>query len=299
MDQEIFDDDVLSDSESSTTTSRPSSSTSSDMLKTTASSSRQQSPTRQDYPRRSSRQNDDPIKVLVFNGKCSKVFKSTLEDCVEDCILEFPGERNSIYVSKSGQSMPVPLGSNRHSISSLRETSATTRQSTRSNRQRNPINMFSLANTALSMANAVRLRHQKFSLTEEITEDLNEHTPMIETEKVNERPSIYSEQVMSPFPKRNLSSFCSPSFPLMKTSSATSNRRRNYRLSDLVMNGPDYYASVFHLPRQSTIKKSENLSEIDRIKQDLFHRYLWTQKPQVSCRILPISTYTRCSTFVN
>lgn len=288
---------VLSDSDS-TETSRPSSSTSSEMMKTTASSSRQPSPTRQDYPRKSSRQIDDPIKVLVFNGKCSKVFKSTLEECVEDCILEFPSERNSIYVSKPGQSMPVPLGSNRYSINSLRETSATTtiRQSARSNRQRNS------ANTNLSLTSAVRLRQQKFSVSEDIVEDLNEqqaNTPRILAEKITERPSIYSEQILSPLGKRNLSLLYSPSVPLMKTSTMARDRKRNFRLSDLVMNGPDYYASVFHLPRQPTIKNLDNLSEIDRIKQDLFHRYLWTQKPQVSCRILPISPYTRCSTFVN
>jgi hypothetical protein len=75
------------------------------------------------------------------------------------------------------------------------------------------------------------------------------------------------------------------------------------------MRGPEYYAHIFNLPhksrystqstsRQSSQKTKEKYNELDLIKQDLFHRYLWTQKPQVSCRIRPISTYARNTTFV-
>ncbi len=92
-----------------------------------------------------------PAKVLIFNGKCSRVFKSTLEDCVEDCILEFPAEKNSIYVPKSGPAIPVPIGSNRNSISSLREHSA--RQSTRSNRPRNSNSLPSVSGVRTSLTN--------------------------------------------------------------------------------------------------------------------------------------------------
>jgi hypothetical protein len=82
------------------------------------------------------------------------------------------------------------------------------------------------------------------------------------------------------------------------------------------MRGPEYYAHIFNLPRtsryasqstsssqclstdQHSQKTEEKYNELDLIKQDLFHRYLWTQKPQVSCRIRPISTYTRSTAFV-
>jgi hypothetical protein len=81
-----------------------------------------------------------PIKVLVINGKCTEIFKSTLEDCVEDCILEFPEEQNSVYVSKSGQVTQIPIGSNRHFITLLREANTSARQSAKSTRRRSSIN---------------------------------------------------------------------------------------------------------------------------------------------------------------
>ncbi|CAF5221838.1 unnamed protein product, partial [Rotaria magnacalcarata] len=48
--------------------------------------------------------------------------------------------------------------------------------------------------------------------------------------------------------------------------------------------------------QQRKNKTDEKNNDLDRIKQDLFHRYLWTQKPQVSCRIRPITSYARSTT---
>ncbi|CAF4414433.1 unnamed protein product, partial [Rotaria magnacalcarata] len=83
-----------------------------------------------DLPPSVNQQTNDqtPIKVLIFNGKCSKVFKSALEDSVEDCILEFPGDKNSIYVPKIGQAVQIPPGSSSNDILSLREQSPNARQ---------------------------------------------------------------------------------------------------------------------------------------------------------------------------
>jgi len=274
----------------------------------------------------------EPIKVLVFNGKCSKIFKSTLEECVEDCILEFPGEKNSVYVSKSGQPIPIPIGSNRNSIASLREQSAAARQSTLSNRRRSSIsqhntlpqiggarnsstNNFSLPIAALAATTVTRMRHQlvqqRFALAEDISEESTEQQTIIEeppittnneSERQSKRPSLLPDESISPNP--NIISLSLPSFPTAKTSLTYRDRQKDYRLSDLVMFGPEYFAHVFNLPRRKSSshprnsKTTEILTEHERIKQDLFHRYLWTQKPQVSCRIRPMASYFHSSTFV-
>ncbi len=336
---------VLSDSQSTSTT-RPSSSTSSNMPKVNI-QSRRESITKQqssnididDFPQ-SAMKEQTPIKVLIFNGKCSQVFKSTLEDCVEDCILEFPEEKNSIYVSKSGQAIHIPLGSTRNSIASLKEQNTSARQSFRSNLRRNSINQHnslpqiggartnltnnsSLPAMTLAATVATRMRHplvqQKFSLNEDISEESTEQqttieqppiiTANMESDGQSRRPSIQPDESITPNPSRKISSLSLSTFPYYlipssKTHLSYHDRQKAYRLSDLVMYGPEYFTHVFNLPRNQSqsrsrkIKTAEKLTELDRIKQDLFHRYLWTQKPQVSCRIRPLATYTRSSTFV-
>ncbi|CAF2668723.1 unnamed protein product [Rotaria sp. Silwood2] len=297
-----------------------------------------------DLPTSANQQINDqtPIKVLIFNGKCSKVFKSALEDCVEDCILEFSGERNSVYVPKIGQAIQIPHGSNRNTILSLQEQSANARQSARSSRRRNSINQYnslpqingirsalpnnmSLPATALAATTAVRMRHQlvqqRFSLEDDISEetvDQQSHveikaiTNVIESDVRSEHPSIIREETIFPILEHDITSLSLPTFlynviPSSKTHMSYRDRQKDYRLSDLVMLGPEYFRHVFNLPHsrsQSQQRHNNNnkttgkASELDRIKQDLFHRYLWTQKPQVSCRIRPLSTYTRDTTFV-
>jgi hypothetical protein len=264
-----------------------------------------------------------PIKVLVINGKCSKVFKSTLEDCVEDCILEFPNEHNSIYVSKTGQAIQIPLGSNRNSIISLKEQGTISRQSIKSTRRKNSTNQYnslpqmgsartslinnlSLPTTTLAATTATRMRQQlvqhKLSFAENISEETTEHQTSvdpIEPESQSQRPSLFPDEPTSPTFNPNMTSFSLPSFASHRiTSAKTPISKKDYRLSDLVMLGPEYFADAFNLPRSRIHKMSAKSTELDRIKQDLFHRYLWTQKPQVSSRIRPISTYTRSTTFV-
>jgi hypothetical protein len=274
----------------------------------------------------------EPVKVLVVTGRCSKVFKSTLEDCVEDCILEFPGEKNSVYVPKFGQPIQIPIGSNRNSIASLREQSTAAHQSARSNRRRSSItqhntlpqigggvrssstNNFSLATTALAATSVTRMRHQlmqqRFSVGENISEESIDQQTIFEeppnttnngSEAQSKRPSLHPDESIAP--NLNMTSLSLPAFPTAKNSLTYRDRQKNYRLSDLVMFGPEYFAHVFNLPRNQSSsrrrhsKKTETLTELERIKQDLFHRYLWTQKPQVSCRIRPMSSYYRSSTF--
>ena len=274
----------------------------------------------------------EPVKVLVVTGRCSKMFKSTLEECVEDCILEYPVEKSSVYVPKFGQPIQIPIGSNRNSIASLREQSAAAYQSARSNRRRSSItqyntlpqiggarnsstNNFSLSTAALAATASTRMRHQlvqqRFSLGEDISEEsLDQHTIMEEppntlnngSEGQSKRPSIHPDESITP--NLNMTSFSLPAFRTTKNSLTYRDRQKNYRLSDLVMYGPEYFAHVFNLPRNQSSsnrrnnKKTEPPTELERIKQDLFHRYLWTQKPQVSCRIRPISSYFHSSTFV-
>jgi hypothetical protein len=77
-------------------------------------------------------------KVLMVNGKCSEIFRSALENSVEDCILQY-GDENAVYVAKSG---PLPAGNAQHSVATLREQSGNTRQSAKSGRRRNSINLY-------------------------------------------------------------------------------------------------------------------------------------------------------------
>ena len=271
-----------------------------------------------------------PVKVLVFNGKCSEIFKSTIEECVEDCVLEFSGQP-AIYISKAGQATQRPLG-NRQNLN----------QSARTQRRRSSVTQFnlpqlggarvsqtnniSISTAALTATTASRMRQQinqqKFSLADNITEESTDHLSSLQDPTVTEFDSeqqqntsqeeITSNSEVSP-------QSCPPAhrkLPSAPLYSSYRQRQKDFRLSDLVMRGPEYYAHIFNLPRtshyntrattsrqrSSTAQHRQNLedqyNEFDRIKQDLFHRYLWTQKPQVSCRIRPISTYTRSTTFV-
>jgi hypothetical protein len=335
----------LSETQSSTS-SRRNSSASSHMANTNTRSrrgsvtGRQSSMTDTNETKQSKQQ--IPVKVLVINGKCSKIFKSTLEDCVEDCILEFPGE-NSVYVSKAGQAIQIPAGSKQ---TYLKDPNSNVNQSAKSNRRRSSItqfnipqisgvrtnqtNTFSLPTVALTATSVSRMRHQlmqqKFSLNENISEEATDFQTTVEqiqnpvtTELDVENPHIPREETVThqsnfdPSPQ-------SPSSSHRKLPSAPAHityrdRQKDYLLSDLVMLGPEYFAHVFNLPRASRYtaqtptrqrsstqqrrnKTAEKYSELDQIKQDLFHRYLWTQKPHVSCRIRPMSTYTRSATFV-
>ncbi|CAF4198309.1 unnamed protein product [Rotaria socialis] len=277
-----------------------------------------------------------PIKILVFNGKCSKIFKSALEDCVEDCILEFPGDKNSIYVPKIGQAVQIPPGSSPNAILSLREQSPNARQSARSNRRRGSNSQYnalpqinsmrsvlpnnlSLPSTVLAATTAVRIRHQlaqqKFSIADDISEEATDQlsnvlqAPITDAVEQTETPPIVREETISPIIKHDTISLSLPVFPncvpSAKKHKCYRDRQKDYRLSDLVMLGPEHFRHVFNLPRpraqsvQRKNKAAEKLSDIDCIKKDLFHRYLWTQKPQVSCRIRPLSTYTRDTTFAN
>jgi hypothetical protein len=275
-----------------------------------------------------------PVKVLVFNGKCSNIFKSTLEECVEDCILEFPGE-NSIYVPKSGQAVQLSPGNKQNP----REQTTNTPQSGR-NRRRSSVTQFNLPQiggmrptqtsqlslTTMSVAatSATRMRHQlaqqKFSRVENISEEATDIQTTIEqspnpiiTELESEQPQ--EEIILHQSNFDTLSQSTHRKIPSAPPNITYRDRQKDYRLSDLVMLGPEYFAHVFNLPRTSRYttqsqsrqrsstqqrrnKTADKYSELDKIKQDLFHRYLWTQKPQVSCRIRPMSTYTRSTTFV-
>jgi hypothetical protein len=276
-----------------------------------------------------------PVKVLVFNGKCSKIFKSTIEECVEDCILQFPGE-NSVYIPKAGQSMQKLIVNKQSSNYYLRESNPNTNQSARSHRRRSSVTQFnlpqingirssqnnhvSLSTAALTATSTSRMRHQigqqKFSLVDNITEEGTDYQTTIKDPIINEpdseQPNISQEEIISyPSNVDTLSQSFSPfhrKIPSAPVYSSYLQRQKDFRLSDLVMRGPEYYAHIFNLPRTSRYvrqttskqraKTEDQYNELDSIKKDLFHRYLWTQKPQVSCRIRPISTYTRNTTFV-
>ena len=272
-------------------------------------------------------------KVLVLNGKCSQIFKSTLMECVEDCVLEFPGE-TSIYIPKSGQKS----GSNKQNISYCTKDSNPNQSSRLTNRRRSSVTQFNLPQitgtrssqinnltlptVALTATSASRLR-QKFALTEHITEETTDYQSSIQdltiNEFENENTQIFDEETIT-YPSNfdAVSQSFSPFHRKMRSAPVQNsyrNRQKDFRLSDLVMRGPEYYAHIFNLPRTSryptratsrqriNTSKQQNpieskYSELDLVKQDLFHRYLWTQKPQVSCRIRPMSTYSRNATFV-
>lgn len=281
-------------------------------------------------------ENRSPPKVLVFNGKCSDIFKSSIEQSVEDCVLEFPGQP-AIYVSKGGQTAP------RLSNSGL-NSSGNMPPSARANRRRssitqfnlsqygaarqNPTNNLTLSGAAMTATSATRMRQQinqsKFTLVDHITEEVNDEQstaqdlPVIESESEQQNNNAIQEEVqIIPLHSDVSSQIFTPvqrKLPSARIYSSYQQRQKSFRLSDLVMNGPEYYAHIFSLPRSAhyptrppsrqrarTARNHPNFDskcdELERIKQDLFHRYLWTQKPQVSCRIRPISTYTRTATF--
>lgn len=279
-----------------------------------------------------------PMKVLVFNGKCSNIFKSSIEESVDDCVLEFSGQP-AIYVSRGGQNGP------RLSNSGL-NSSVNMPPSARSNRRRssitqfnlsqfgatrsNPITNLTLPGAAMTATSATRMRQQanqsKFTLADHITEEVNDEEniaqdpPVIESESEQQtnNNTIQEEVQIIPLESDISSQIFTPvhqKLPSARTYSSYQQRQKSFRLSDLVMHGPEYYAHIFNLPRSArcptrpssrqrarTARNHSNFEskydEFEAIKQDLFHRYLWTQKPQVSCRIRPISTYTRAATFV-
>ena len=286
-----------------------------------------------------------PVKVLVFNSKCSEIFKSTLEDCVEECILQFPGE-NSIYVPKSGQAIRISTSSKETPSLSLKEGNSNENQLARSNRRKSSVTQFNLPpiskkrsgqasifplpKAVPAVASAFRMRHQlvqkKFSFTENISEEATDNQTdteqaqnIVTTEFNVEHPSTSQEDTLTR--QSNLDTLSQSLSAYRKFTSASSHisyrdRRKDYRLSDLVMLGPEYFTHAFNLKgtsryavqtsskhrsntkQKGTKQADKKNSELDQIKQDLFHRYLWTQKPQVSCRIRPIPTYPRSTTFV-
>ncbi|CAF4360784.1 unnamed protein product, partial [Adineta steineri] len=116
LDEEINENEALYDSQSFILTS-PSSSTCSDMPKVNHNNFIKHRLSNIDVNDVSLLETKQiPIKVLTINGKCSHIFKSALEDCVEDCILEFPDDQDSIYVSKSRETIQIPNENNRNSI---------------------------------------------------------------------------------------------------------------------------------------------------------------------------------------
>ena len=303
--------------------------------------------TRQSSTTESIKPHTVPPKVLVFTGKCSEIFKSTLEECVEDCILQFPGEA-AIYVPKVGPALPLSTASRSNSIVGSKDTLSHLQSLARLQRRRsstNPLNslvsgstrthqasQFSLPTVAMAATSATRIRHQlvpqKFSFSENISEETSDVQTTIEVGPTPTMVEVDSEHVINhpeetishPSNFDALSQSISCSRPKLSASPAHlsyRDRQKDYRLSDLVMLGPEHYAHVFNLSRPSRSvttrastrqqrsttadpknKTAEKYDEFDQIKQDLFHRYLWTQKPQVSCRIRPSSTYTRSTTFV-
>jgi hypothetical protein len=270
-----------------------------------------------------------PVKVLVFNGKCSEIFKSTLEECVEDCILQFPGQ-NPIYIPKAGQAAPRPIASRQSSNSNVYP-------SARSNRRRSSVapiaglrssqtNNLSMPTVALTAASASRMRqqfaHQRLAFVEDITEEETDYQTIAPDPTIAEpefeqhqQHTAHEESANSDATSQTTYSTAHRKYPSARVYTSYRNHQKEFRLSDLVMRGPEYYAHIFNLPRtsryptrststqcsnsdQHSQKTEEKYNELDLIKQDLFHRYLWTQKPQVSCRIRPISTYKRSTTFV-
>jgi hypothetical protein len=273
-------------------------------------------------------------KVLVFKGKCSETFKSTIEDCVEDCILEFSGQ-TSIYVPKFEQTSLLPAENRSQSnivtndslktpiLSSIRmqhRRDSITNSIPISNVRCQSSNTFSLPTLAIAATSATRIRHQaglhKFSLIENISEETNnmQSVPLaITTVTSNEPESNYSTLTSEQITSNTLNVDCQSKSSVRPITVSHRDRRKNYRLSDLVMRGPEHFAHIFNLSRLSNStcstkgkshssmkskqnKASDDYDKFEQIKQDLFHRYLWTQKPQVSCRIRSMSAYTRHST---
>ena len=279
-----------------------------------------------------------PMKVLVFNGKCSEIFKSTIEECVDDCVLEFSGQP-AIYVSKNGQRLTGNATNSHSQFPPSASSRAFRRRSsvapfnllqtvgTRSN----PTNNITLSTAALTATSATRMRQQanhqqKFTLVDQIMEEMIDQESIVQDPPVTECDSVQQQQntteeevQMFVLNSNSSSQTFLPNrhrLPSARAYSSFQQRQKSFRLSDLVMRGPEYYAHIFQLPRTSRYPPTRTSSrqrantardgqhydnrsdELEGIKQDLFHRYLWTQNPQVSCRIRPISTYTRSTTFV-
>ena len=242
-------------------------------------------------------------------------------------MIEYTQEEHSVYVSKPGQTIQIPTGNNRPSNILLREHSANARLSAKSSRRQNSINQynsqqapgsartnvpnnFALPSIALAATASARIRHQIGQQKHHLVEDISEEqlqiteiptTPLIEPNtNQSEQASIYPDETISPSPPPEITILSSPSYQRTKRALSYRERQKTYLLSDLVMLGPEHYTHVFNLPRhQSRLRpRTENLSELDRIKQDLFHRYLWTKNPQVSCRICPSTNYSRRATLV-
>ncbi|CAF1069008.1 unnamed protein product [Adineta ricciae] len=275
-----------------------------------------------------------PEKILIVNGKCSKVFKSIIEDCVEDCIIEFPGE-NSVYVSKPGHGVSIPTGSRQVTSNHPREHSfhhhlpmksfhrkSSTQQPTgiRVSQTSN----ISLATTAFSILSAVRMRYPSIQSRFSLAENISEETSDVPTAN----PTVRCDSVQSPLLREEtishqsnfdvFSRVSSPAhrkIPFTSAYKSSRSRKKDYLLSDLVMLGPEYFAHEFNLPRTSRYRTAtsakqplrseenrnktvEKYEEFEQIKQDLFHRYLWTQNPQVACRIRPLPTYKRSATSI-
>ena len=249
-----------------------------------------------------------PPKVLIFNGKCSETFKSTVEECVEDCILQFSGE-SSIYIPKANSNET----SRANSIRSQQRRSST-------NLTPNLLRLHASSNNNLTLPSIAvttnRIRQQFLANKHALTEEISEETDPT-AESTVDLDGDHQEESL--FPSSNCETCSQSSRPKVAAKSSNTlsyrDRQKIYRLSDLVMLGPEPFAHVFNLarssrsmtrnantnPRQRTRSEAQNKTEeryeqFDQIKQDLFHRYLWTQKPQVSIRIRPLSTYARPST---
>ncbi|CAF0729842.1 unnamed protein product [Didymodactylos carnosus] len=336
----------------------------------------------QQQQRKLSTIDNNSTKVLVFNAKCSDLFKQTLEDVVKDCILEFPGE-NSVYVSKTGHSIQIPksasgslppyslyVGENtndslikqkksnierrRSSINLLRASIPNSLNSmneiTRaSNDETNVIASLplSLQGAAITTLSTTRMKNSARFNAKILEANIREESEsaIIENNELTKESSTIVMPETVPLDRQSVRTSLttrlnSPRLLTREMSSRTLSyfeRNKDYLLSDLVLFGPEYFSHVFNLTRSSRYapvphktvpdkitntnqplskrvstsksmpklkvqrvkqKKSENVTELDRIKQDLYHRYLWTLKPNVSCRIRPPSSYSRNATFV-
>lgn len=260
-------------------------------------------------------QQQSPSKKLIFTGKCSDIFKSTLIDCVDDCVLEFPGE-TLVYVPKSGQKSSTNKFNGSFSSKDLNTNNSASKKS--SNRRNSMVrsNTFNVSPIA-----STRTRHpliqQKFSIADNITEEesIDNQTSIHSSSKSDlddERTQIAHDEMNSFDAISQIISSSHRKLPSAPVYSSYRNRQKDFRLSDLVMNGPEHYANIFNLPQSSrytsrprvnTPKERNHIEkkydDFDLIKRDLFHRYLWTQKPQVSCRIRPVSSFTRSSSFIH
>lgn len=230
-----------------------------------------------------------PSKFLFVHGKCSEDFRLAMKDSVEDCILQFNDEK-PIYVPPTS----TFNGENRINSNVRFERR---RSSAKSNN--------SLSFPAIAMA-TTRIRHSIVLQRLSINQNISEEVTTVSADSNNLTNEIRSNANQNPkFDKNYLYS--------------SRKKQKDFRISDLVMLGPEPFADVFQLPRSSRSIVSSRMTtrsqaqtetthhrsveekyiELEHVKQDLFHRYLWTKKPQVSCRIRPLPSYTRShSTFI-